>query len=94
MLYQHPAVFEAGVIGSPDAIYGQTVVAFVSLRNGAAPGEQELREHTRRSLADYKVPERIFFIPALPKGTTGKVHRSALKAMLLREVGHPEAIVA
>jgi oxalate---CoA ligase len=53
------------------------------LRNGAAPGEQELREHARRSLADYKVPEKILFVPELPKGATGKVHRLALKAMLL-----------
>jgi long-chain acyl-CoA synthetase len=82
-LYQHPAVLEAGVIGSPDPVYGELVVAFVSLRNGATPSEQELREHARRSLADYKVPERILFIPELPKGTTGKVQRSALKAMLL-----------
>ncbi len=83
-LYQHPAVFEAGVIGVPDPLNGESIVAFVSLRNGAAPGEQELREHVRRSLADDKVPEKILFVPELPKGATGKVHRSALKAMLVR----------
>jgi long-chain acyl-CoA synthetase len=82
VLYQHPGIFEAGVIGAPDPIYGQRIVAFVSLRNGAAPGEQELREFARRSLADYKVPERIIFVPVLPKSATGKVHRSSLKAWL------------
>ncbi len=84
VLYEHPAVFEAGVVGAPDPIYGEVPVAFVSLRNGSMPGEQELREHARRSLADYKVPERILFIPELPKGPTGKVDRSALKATLLQ----------
>jgi long-chain acyl-CoA synthetase len=81
-LFQHPAVFEAGVIGDPDPIYGERVVAFISLRNVSSPGEHELREFARKSLADYKVPEKIFFISELPKGATGKVHRHALKTML------------
>jgi long-chain acyl-CoA synthetase len=82
ILYRHPSVFEAAVVGVPDPICGERVVAFVSLRNGNAPTEEELREYARKSLADYKVPEQIFFIRELPKGTTGKVHRLALKAML------------
>jgi long-chain acyl-CoA synthetase len=84
VLYQHPQVFEAGVIGIPDPADGELVVAFVSLRNGAAVSEQALREHARTYLADYKVPERIFFIPELPKGPTGKVDRRALKEMISR----------
>jgi long-chain acyl-CoA synthetase len=83
VIYQHPDVFEVGVIGAPDPHYGERVVAFVSLRNGHAPSEEALREYARKSLADYKVPEKIFFVPQLPKGTTGKVHRATLKAMLL-----------
>ena len=82
VLYQHPAVFEAGVIGSPDPICGERIMAFVTLRNCVKPREQELREFARASLADYKVPERIFFIPEMPKGTTGKVHRPSLKSLL------------
>ena len=79
VLYHHPAVFEVAVVGAPDPVYGELVMAFVSLRKGAAPAEQELREYARRSLADYKVPERIYFLPELPKSPTGKVDRSALK---------------
>lgn len=89
VLYEHPAVFEAGVIGVPDLVFGERVVAFVSLRDGVMPGEQMLREHARESLADYKVPERILFISELPNGPTGKVHRSALKAMLLERADEP-----
>jgi long-chain acyl-CoA synthetase len=82
VLYQHPSIFEAGVVGVPDPACGERIVAFVSLRNGKAPGEQALREFVRKHLADYKVPGKIFFIHELPKGATGKVHRLALKAML------------
>jgi|HubBroStandDraft_1064217.scaffolds.fasta_scaffold00898_11 long-chain acyl-CoA synthetase len=84
VLYRHPAVFEVAVVGAPDPLYGEIVVAFVSLREGAAPGERELREYARTSLADYKVPEKIYFLPELPMGLTGKLDRSALKAMLMK----------
>jgi long-chain acyl-CoA synthetase len=82
VLYQHPGVLEAGVTGTPDPVYGERIIAFVSLRKGAALGEKELREHLRTRLADYKVPERILFTPELPKGATGKVHRLSLKSMV------------
>jgi long-chain acyl-CoA synthetase len=87
VLYQHPAVFEAGVIGVPDPVCGESVVAFVSLRNGATPTDQDLREYARQSLADYKVPEKVFFVPELPKGITGKVNRADLRGMYLQQSG-------
>ena len=80
-LYQHPAVLEAGVIGLPDPVYGERVVAFVTLRPGKVVAEQELREFAQKRLSDHKVPERIEFLEALPKGPTGKVQRRALKEM-------------
>lgn len=86
-LYQHPAVREVGVVGRPDPVYGELVVAFVALRGTAAAGESDLREFARERLADYKTPEQIYFIPELPKGLTGKVDRRALKERLLAESG-------
>lgn len=86
-LYQHPAVFEVGVVGKPDPIYGETVAAFVSLRPGAKADESELREFARQRLADYKTPETIIILPELPKGLTGKVFRRGLKAMLVEAAG-------
>jgi long-chain acyl-CoA synthetase len=80
-LYQHPAVLQAGVIGKPHSVYGEQVVAFVSLRQGQEIDEQQLMEFARQRLADYKTPERILFLPDLPKGPTGKVQRRALKEM-------------
>jgi acyl-coenzyme A synthetase/AMP-(fatty) acid ligase len=54
-------------------------VAFVALGEGRAISETESREFTRQRLADYKVPELIFFLPVLPKGPTGKVQRRVLR---------------
>lgn len=81
-LYTHPAVLEAGVIGKPHDVWGEVVLAVVALREGMSATEIELREHARKTLADYKVPEHIHFMPALPKGATGKVHRKALREAL------------
>lgn len=81
-LYTHPAVLEAGVIGKPHDVWGEVVLAVVALREGMSASELELREHARKSLADYKVPEHIHFMPTLPKGVTGKVHRKALREAL------------
>lgn len=86
-MYQHPSVLEAGVIGMPDPDYGEKVIAFAALRDGAEAGESELREFLRARIAEYKVPERILFIPSLPKGLTGKVQRrdlTGLAPLLLR----------
>jgi len=82
-LYRHPAVFEAGVVGSPDSIYGEVPVAFIALKPGMETSEAEIVNHVRPLLADYKVPERIFFRAQLPKGITGKVDRRALRESLL-----------
>jgi long-chain acyl-CoA synthetase len=81
-LYKHPAVLEAGVIGAPDPIYGETVAAFVVLRKSQTMTPQELRQFAAQYLADYKLPERILFLEELPKSPTGKVRRRALREML------------
>ena len=79
VLYQHPAVLEAGVVGMPDPVYGEKVIAFVALRDGVISGERKLQDFVCSRIAEYKTPERIIFLPNLPKGLTGKVERRALK---------------
>ena len=71
------------VIGLPDPVYGEKVIAFVALRDGFTAGEKELLELARNRIADYKAPERILFLPVLPKGLTGKVQRRDLKTIAL-----------
>ncbi|MCX2730038.1 AMP-binding protein [Saccharopolyspora sp. NFXS83] len=80
VLYEHPAVREAAVIGVPDAYRGETVRAYVSLRpdHGATP--EELVEFCRTRLAAYKYPRQVEVLTELPKTTTGKLLRRELRA--------------
>jgi long-chain acyl-CoA synthetase len=78
-LYSHPEVMEAAVVGEPVPVHGERVVAFVALRDGAPITEDELKGHVGKRLADFKVPERVLFVPSLPKSAGGKINRRRLK---------------
>jgi long-chain acyl-CoA synthetase len=90
MLYRHPAVAEAGVIGEPDSYWGEVVLAYVALRTGHEASAEELIAFSRCHLAEYKCPERVRFLPVLPKGITGKVQRRALKELHLEAAARVE----
>lgn len=79
VLYEHPAVLEAVVIGVPDPYRGETVKAFVALREGHVVTEEELLTHCKKNLAAYKVPKIIEFRAKLPKTSVGKLLRKALR---------------
>ena len=82
-LLGHPAVREAAVIGEPDETRGELVVAVVVLRAGYVGSDdmaRELQEHVKAETAPYKYPRRIRFVDDLPKTTSGKIHRAALRA--------------
>jgi acyl-CoA synthetase (AMP-forming)/AMP-acid ligase II len=85
VLARHAAVLEVAVAGRPDALRGETPVAFVVRRAGHAPSPSELRAFCRRALAPPCVPQAVFFVPALPRSGAGKV----LKQELLRGCGLP-----
>jgi long-chain acyl-CoA synthetase len=78
VLFIHPAVQEAGVIGLPDEYRGETVKAFVVLKEGMTATEQEIIDFCREHLAKYKVPAAVEFRTELPKSTVGKVLRREL----------------
>ena len=80
VLHDHPAVLEAAVVGVPDERWGEACAAFVSLREGAAATEDELREHCRARLARYKVPKSFSFVATLPRSSMGKVLKDELRA--------------
>jgi acetyl-CoA synthetase len=93
-LMEHPAVAEAGVIGIPDALAGEVVKAFVSLRPGFAPTEAlrlELYGFARRRLGPAVAPKQIDFSDDLPKTRSGKIMRRLLRA---RELGLPEGDIS
>jgi long-chain acyl-CoA synthetase len=73
VLYEHPAVAEAAVIGMPHDSLGEEVGAAVSLKKGAAATADELREYVKARVAAYKYPRRVWLVDALPKGPTGKL---------------------
>jgi len=79
VLYQHPQVLEAGVIGVPDPVYGETVKAFVALKTPGAASEEALIAHCKAHLPAYKRPKSIQFVDALPKSAVGKILRRKLR---------------
>ena len=78
VLYTHPAVAAAAVIGVPDKLYGEEVTAFVVLKNDSAVSEDDLIAFCRRHLADYKCPKTVHFVDDIPKGPTGKLLKREL----------------
>jgi acyl-CoA synthetase (AMP-forming)/AMP-acid ligase II len=81
-LAAHPEVAEAAVLGVDDEKYGQRLAAFVVLRDGASADADTLKQHVRDHLANYKVPREIAVLDELPRGTTGKIVRKDLQALL------------
>ena len=79
VLYLHPAVREAAVVGVPDDYQGESVRAVVALRSGETATAEELQEHCRKNLSAYKCPRSIEFRDDLPKTATGKILRRELK---------------
>ncbi len=73
VLYEHPAVFEAAVVGVADEALGEEIGAAITLRPGADATADEIREFVKERVAAYKYPRAIWFVDALPKGATGKI---------------------
>ena len=78
VFYEHEAVKEVVVIGIPDPYRGETVKAYVVLKEGYTITEEELNQFARKSLASYKVPHLYEFREVLPKTTIGKILRRVL----------------
>jgi long-chain acyl-CoA synthetase len=80
VLYEHPAVREAAVIGVADQDLGEEIAACVALKPGAEITEPELREFVKANVAAYKYPRVLWFVDELPKGPTGKILKRAIEA--------------
>jgi long-chain acyl-CoA synthetase len=86
VLYEHPAVQEAAVIGVPHDELGEEVGAAVVLKEGESVDEDELKSYVKDQVAAYKYPRKIWFTDELPKGPTGKI--------LKREIEVPDKVEA
>jgi long-chain acyl-CoA synthetase len=79
LLYRHPAVLEAAVVGRPDPRLGEEIQAFVVLRRDSGQSAEDVREWVKERIAAYKYPREIHLVDALPKGPTGKIHKQTLR---------------
>jgi fatty-acyl-CoA synthase len=79
MLYRHPAVLEAAVVGVPDKKWGEVPKALVVLRDGASATPEELIQFCRDNMAHFKAPKSVEFMDQLPKTATGKVQKFTLR---------------
>jgi amino acid adenylation domain-containing protein len=78
VLYDHPDVAEAAVVGVPDDILGQAIKAVLTLKPGRRPSEQDVLRHCADRLEDFMVPQLVEFRATLPKGATGKIDKREL----------------
>ncbi|NNE64765.1 MAG: AMP-binding protein, partial [Gammaproteobacteria bacterium] len=84
VILQHAAVFECAVIGLPDEIKDESIVAVVVLKSGASLSEDELIEHCAHKLASFRVPQQIVFRESLPKTSVGKIQKHLIREELMR----------
>jgi non-ribosomal peptide synthetase component E (peptide arylation enzyme) len=82
VLSSHPDVAQVAIVGVPDRVLGEIGVAFVVATAGARPELDALRAHVRTVLADYKAPDRLEIVDALPVTSIGKIDKRALLAAL------------
>jgi len=81
VIYTHPAVLEAAVIGVPDDYWGESVMAFVVLKEGMCATEDEIIDLCKKTIASYKKPRFVKFVQQLPKSPTGKILKREIKAL-------------
>jgi long-chain acyl-CoA synthetase len=86
VLYEHPAIREAAVIGVPHAELGEEIAAVIALKPGAEAAPEELRAFVKEQVAAYKYPRHVWIVDELPKGPTGKI--------LKREIEPPAEVAA
>jgi len=86
-LYTHPQISDVQVIGVPDAKYGEEIMAWVRLREGATASAEELREYCRANIAHFKIPRYVKFVEAFPTTVTGKVQKFIMRAESIKELG-------
>ena len=86
-LYGHPAIEDVQVIGVPDVRYGEQVMAWVRLREGAEATEEEIKDFCRGRIAHFKVPHYVRFVDDFPMTVTGKVRKVEMREVSVAELG-------
>jgi fatty-acyl-CoA synthase len=86
-LYTHPAIKDVQVIGVPDALFGEEVMAWIALRDGALATEEGIRDFCRGQIAHYKIPRYIKFVTQFPMTVTGKIQKFEMRKQSIAELG-------
>lgn len=82
ILYEHPAVLEAAVVGVQDKTWGEAVTAVVALKQGERATDDELMKFVRERIAGYKAPKKVVFMDSIPKTAIGKILRREVREIL------------
>jgi fatty-acyl-CoA synthase len=82
------------VIGVPDEKYGEEIMAWVQLREGASLSDQDLKEFCRGKIAHYKVPRYVEIVDEFPMTITGKVQKFKMREVAVEKLGLKEAVTA
>jgi long-chain acyl-CoA synthetase len=79
VLYDHPAVMDAAIIGAPDPDWGEKIIAFIVLKEGGQATEEEIKTFVGQKLASYKKPREVYFVSDLPYSPSGKLLKRVLR---------------
>ena len=91
-LYSHPKIQDVQVIGVPDEKYGEEIMAWVKLRDGAARRPiEEIRDFCRGQIAHYKIPRYVNFVDAFPMTVTGKIQKFLMREESVKALGLEKA---
>jgi long-chain acyl-CoA synthetase len=90
-LLEHDAIADVAVVGAPDPVYGEAVVAFIEVRAGRSLAVAEVLAHTKSRIASYKKPKYVYFVDALPRNAVGKVLKNELRELAAAKVRTEEA---
>ncbi|HOV78844.1 MAG TPA: AMP-binding protein [Bacillota bacterium] len=90
-LYTHPAVKDVQVVGVPSVRYGEEVMAFIQLKEGAAVTPDEIKAYCKGKIAHFKIPEYVAFVDSYPCTASGKIQKYKLREMAIEMLGLQEA---
>jgi acyl-CoA synthetase (AMP-forming)/AMP-acid ligase II len=85
ILYSHPKIEDAAIVGTPDPLWGESVRAIIVLKRGETMTEEEVIEYCKGHLASYKKPKSVAFVESLPRNPSGKVLKTVLRERYLKK---------